>query len=161
MSDWFRQLEARQRIVLIAAAVVLLGLFLFVQVWEPLKQASAMERERIAQQQALLDWLVAVTPMAQQLQQRRVAQRSDSEQSLLGLADQTARTAGLASSLTRIEPAGENQVRVWLDGADFVRMMGWLQQLSARHPVDVNQMSADRATGEGRVNVRVTLSEDA
>jgi general secretion pathway protein M len=161
MKLWFQQLEARQRIVLMAAALVLFGLFLFVQVWEPIKQASAMERERIAQQQALLDWLVAITPMARQLQQERMTQRRDSDQSLLGLADQTARAAGLASALTRIEPAGQDQVRVWLDNADFIRMMGWLQQLSSQHPVDVDQMSADRASGEGRVNVRVTLSEDA
>jgi len=161
MKDWLQQLETRQRIVLVAAALVLLGLFLFVQVWEPLKQASAMERERIAQQQALVDWLVAVTPMAQRLQQQRIAQRRDSDQSLLGLTDETARAAGLASALTRIEPAGQDQVRVWLDNADFLRMMGWLEQLSSQHPVDIEQMAIDRAAGEGRVNVRVTLNEDA
>lgn len=161
MSEWLQQLEPRQRMVLMAAALVLFALLLFVQVWEPLKQSSAMERDRIAQQQALLDWLVAVTPMAQRLQQQRISQRRDSDQSLLGLADQSARAAGLASALTRIEPAGQDQVRVWLDNADFVRMMGWLQQLSTQHPIDVTQLSADRSSGEGRVNVRVTLSEDA
>jgi general secretion pathway protein M len=161
MKAWFQQLEARQRLVLIGAAVILLALVLFVQVWEPLQQASDQERARIAQQQALLDWLVAVTPMAQQLQQQRIAQRRDNEQSLLVLADQSARAAGLASSLTRIEPAGQAQVRVWLDNADFLSTMGWLQQLSSRHPIDVNQMTVDRAAAEGRVNVRVTLSEDA
>lgn len=161
MRAWFEQLEARQRLVLMAAAVILISLILFVQVWEPLQQASDMERERIAQQQARLDWLVAVTPMAQALQQQRLAQRRDTEQSLLVLADESARAAGLASALTRIEPAGQAQVRVWLDNADFLLTMGWLQQLSSRHPIDVNQMAVDRAAAEGRVNVRVTLSEDA
>jgi general secretion pathway protein M len=161
MKAWFEQLEARQRVLLILAAVVVVGALLFVQVWEPIKQASEMERERIAQQQALLDWLVAVTPMAGQLQQQRASRPRDRDQSLLGLADETAREAGLAAWLTRIEPAGEDQVRVWLDGADFVRVMGWLQRLSAEHPIEVRQMSADRARDEGRVNVRVTLSENA
>jgi len=161
MKAWFEQLEARQRLVLILAGLILVALILFVQVWEPLKEASALERERIAQQQARLDWLVAVTPMARQLQQRRLAQQRDTDQSLLVLADQSARAAGLASALTRIEPAGQAQVRVWLDNADFMRTMGWLQQLSSTHPIDVNQMSVDRAAAEGQVNVRVTLSEDA
>ncbi|MEN1728133.1 MAG: type II secretion system protein GspM, partial [Pseudomonadota bacterium] len=53
------------------------------------------------------------------------------------------------------------QVRVWLGGADFVRMMGWLQGLSAQYPIDVSQLSADRAQGEGQVNARVTLRENA
>jgi len=161
MKNWFNQLEARQRLLFSAAGVIVILLLLFVWVWEPMQQASAAERERIAQQQALLDWLVAVTPMAQELKQQRASQQRSRDQSLLGLADQTARAAGLAGSLTRIEPAGNDQVRVWLDGADFVRMMGWLQEISSQASVDVNQMSADRAPGEGQVNVRVTLSEDA
>ncbi|AKS40945.1 type II secretion system protein GspM [Wenzhouxiangella marina] len=161
MSEWWNRLAIRQRVLMILAALVALGALLFVEVWEPLVEAREMERERIAQQQALLDWLVAVTPVAQQLRGQSQATRLDPDQSLLGLADRTARAAGLAGALTRIEPAGDGQVRVWLDGADFVAMMSWLQQLSRQYPIEVQQLSADRARADGQVNVRVTLSTNA
>lgn len=155
------QLDARQRRLLLLAAVVLIGALLYVQVWEPLVESRALERERIAEQQAMLDWLTAITPMAEQMRQQQTGRAVASDRSLLGLADETARAAGLAGSLTRIEPAGDNQVRVWLDGANFVATMSWLQQMSMRYPVEVSQLSVDRARQNGQVNVRVTLASNA
>ncbi len=155
------QLDARQRRLLVLAAAVLFGALLYVQVWEPMVESRALERERIAQQQALLDWLTAITPMADQMRRQQAGRSVATDRTLLGLADETARAAGLAGALTRIEPAGENQVRVWLDGADFVATMGWLQQLSLRYPVEVRQLSVDRARQNGQVNVRVTLASNA
>ncbi len=163
MIDYWNNLNARQQRVLMIAGAVLGALLVYVWVWEPLIDTRAAERERVAQQQALLDWLDAVAPMAEQLRQAGSDSRSDSlgERSLLGLADETARAAGLAGALTRIEPAGERQVRVWLDGADFVATMGWLENLSRSQPIQVGQLQVDRARSRGQVNVRVTLVADA
>lgn len=161
MMAWWRNLELRQRRVLIAAAVLLTGMFLYVQVWEPLVDARATERERVAEQLALLNWLDALAPIAEQLRQSGQRPESLGDRSLLGLADQSARAAGLAGALTRIEPAGDNQVRVWLDGADFVATMGWLEQVSRNQPIQVGQLQIDRAQRPGLVNVRVTLVADA
>jgi general secretion pathway protein M len=161
MMDYWHSLDARQQRVLMAAAVILSVVFVYVWIWEPLVETRAAERERVAQQQALLDWLDALVPVTEQLQ--RGGSRPDSlgDRSLLGLADETARAAGLAGALTRIEPAGERQVRVWLDGADFVATMGWLETLSRSQPIQVGQLQVDRARSRGQVNVRVTLVADA
>ncbi len=163
MIDYWNNLNARQQRVLMIAGAVLTALLIYVWVWEPLLETRAAERERVAQQQALLDWLDAVAPMAEQLRRDGSGQRAESlgERSLLGLADETARAAGLAGALTRIEPAGERQVRVWLDGADFVAAMGWLESLSRSQPIQVSQLQVDRARSRGQVNVRVTLVADA
>ncbi len=161
MRAWWDSLEQRQRRLLMLAASVLAAALLYVQLYEPLAEARALERERVASQQALLDWLDAVSPVAEQLRRQQSGQRRDPDQSLLGLADQTARAAGLAGALSRIEPAGDQEVRVWLDGADFVALMGWLQSLSMEYPVEITQLSVDRARRDGEVNVRVTLSANA
>ncbi|QOC23141.1 type II secretion system protein M [Wenzhouxiangella sp. AB-CW3] len=161
MIEYWQQLNPRQRRVLGLAGVVLGALLLYVWVWEPLHESRAVERERVAGQQALLDWLDAVAPMTEQLRQTGERATSLEGRSLLGLADETAREAGLAGALSRIEPAGERQVRVWLDGADFVSAMGWLEQLSRSYPIRVSQLQVDRARARGQVNVRVTLVADA
>lgn len=161
MMDYWRSLNSRQQRLIGAAAVVLIGIVVYVWVWEPLVEARDAERERVAQQQAMLNWLEALVPVVEELRRRGDRPASLGDRSLLGLADESARAAGLAGALTRIEPAGEDQVRVWLDGADFVATMGWLEQFSRNQPIQVGQLQIDRAQGSGQVNVRVTLVADA
>ncbi|MCC5864726.1 MAG: type II secretion system protein M [Wenzhouxiangella sp.] len=161
MKEWWQSLEARQRTILAGAGLIMLGLALFLWIWEPLAESRQAERERIAQQQALLDWLTALTPVARELRLSQTRSSDLGGRSLLGLADQTARAAGLAGALSRIEPAGDGQVRVWLDGAEFVATIGWLQRLSVEYPIEVSQLAIDRGQRSGQVNVRVTLTTNA
>jgi len=161
MSEYWNNLNRRQQRLLLGAALVVIVLVLFVWVWEPMTETRVAQRQQVAQQQALLDWLTAVTPVATQLRRETTRSTDLAGRSLLGLADETARAAGLAGSLSRIEPAGDRQVRVWLEEADFVATMAWLQKLSIQHPIEVSQLSVDRARQAGQVSVRVTLSTDA
>src|SRR5690625_4872675 len=106
MTSVWQQLEARQRRLIVLAAAVALAALVYVQVWEPLATAQAAHREQIAARQALLDWLEAIEPIADRLRDSGRDQRESSDRSLLGLADETARAAGLAGAMERIEPAG-------------------------------------------------------
>ncbi|MGY6554878.1 MAG: type II secretion system protein GspM [Wenzhouxiangella sp.] len=160
LSSYWNTLNRRQQLMLGAAGLVLGAALLFVWVWEPLAESRQFERERVASQRALLDWLEAVEPAAQALRQGQGGARDMGGRSLLGLADQTARAAGLAGALSRIEPVGENQVRVWLDDADFTVTMRWLETVSINHPVRAAQLDIERGRSTGLVNARVTLSVD-
>lgn len=160
MNAW-RQLEARQRRLIVLASVVLLAALVYVWVWEPLAEARAVERERVAQQQALLDWFEAIAPVAERLRETARSVGEPQDRSLLGLADETARAAGLAGAMSRIEPVGDGRVRVWLEGADFVAVMGWLEDFSRSRPIEISQLQVDRTGGGGEVNVRVTLVRNA
>ncbi|MFU8831332.1 MAG: type II secretion system protein GspM [Wenzhouxiangella sp.] len=161
MSAYWNNLNLRQQRLLLVAALIVVVLALYVWAWEPMAETRVTQREQVAQQQALLDWLTALTPVATQMRRETAPNADLGGRSLLGLADETARAAGLAGSLSRIEPDGNAQVRVWLEDANFVATMGWLQQLSIQHPIEVSQLSVDRARQAGQVNVRVTLSTDA
>ncbi|NDY96457.1 type II secretion system protein GspM [Wenzhouxiangella limi] len=160
MRESWDRLNARQRGLILLAVATLVAALLFVGLWEPLAEAREQRRDRVAAQQALLSWLDAVAPMAAELRRRADRGREESPRSLLGLADETARAAGLAGSLSRIEPAGDDRVRVWLDGAEFLATMQWLEQLAAGHPVVVDQLDLERGSGAGQVNVRATLAAD-
>lgn len=157
MRAWWQQLEPRQQRVIAVAGIVLLALLVYLQALEPMAEARQAERERVAQQQALLGWLEAIEPTVARARTEQRPTADPEGRSLLGITDQTARAAGLAGSLTRIEPSGEQQVRVWLDGADFVATMTWLQDFSRDYAVEIRQLSMDRAQRPGQVNVRLTL----
>ncbi len=162
MKAWWEQLQPRQRLLLIIAAGVIGAVLVYTQVWEPLDGAREQQRNRVAQQQALADWLEAVTPVAEQLR-REGSQLDESlaDRSLLGRVDETARAAGLAGAVQRIEPGSDDQVRVWMDDAPFPVLMEWLTTLAAEQGIRVEQMTADRADEAGSANVRLTLTEGA
>jgi general secretion pathway protein M len=154
----WRALAPRQRALSLIALVVLGLAAWWLWLWEPMQASQDRHQMRVAQQQAELDWLQALAPEVAALRERTPEVSDLGDRSLLGVADQTARAAGLAGALTRIEPAGDNQVRVWLDGADYGMALGWLQRLSAEYPIDIAQLGVERGARSGQVTLRVTLA---
>ncbi|MBK9657279.1 MAG: type II secretion system protein M [Rhodanobacteraceae bacterium] len=77
--------------------------------------------------------------------------------SLFALIDSSARDAGLMSAQTRIEPLGEDRVRVSMDGVSFDQLAAWLENLDRSEGVDINEWSVDRALVPGVVNASMTL----
>ncbi len=160
MTEFWSRLNRRQQSLVVLAALTIVGAVAFVGVWEPMVEVREQRRDRVAAQQALISWLDAVAPIATELRSRASQNQVGAPRSLLGLADETARAAGLAGALSRIEPAGEDRVRVWLDGAEFVAAMQWLDGLASAYPVSVTQLNLERSGTAGQANVRVTLLSD-
>ena len=158
INQHWRQLAPRQRVLMRVAAVVISLAMWWVWLWEPMQLTQRQHQARVAQQQVALDWLQALAPEVAALRARSTGASDLGDRSLLGVADQTARAAGLAGALTRIEPAGNNQVRVWLDEADYGVALVWLQRLSAEYPIDIEQWAVERGAGSGQVTMRVTLA---
>lgn len=158
LQSFWQSLLPRQRLLLgVAVAVVAMSVW-WLWWWEPLQHGTQTERQRLAQQQGVLAWLQAVAPELEAMQQRQAGLAEWGDQSLLGLTDDSARRAGLAGALTRIEPIGEDRVRVWLDGAEYAVAMAWLQALSAQYPIAVEQLAVERSSAPARVSLRVTLT---
>lgn len=157
MKTWWVGLPSRQQTLLMALAVVVVGVLFFVGVWEPLKEALEARRAEVAYHQNTLNSLAEARSDIEALRDHQSRISIDPNQSLLRLADESARAAGLAGSLTRIEPVNENQVNVWLDGARFDEVMAWLSALSVSSGIQVQQMSATRQMDDSKVDVRVSL----
>lgn len=159
MSEAWQQLEPRQRRVLLAGGMLLLALLIYVFAWEPLAEARDAARQRVAAQSQLLEWLQAVKPVAEQLRARRQPAQQAGGASLLAQVDETARAAGLAGAIQRIEPTGDGRVRIWLDAAGFEKLMEWLSGAAAQQGLIVEQLTAERAGAAGTVNTRITLAD--
>ena len=156
---WLQLDEAQQRWLMILGVFIFL-VVLYVGVWEPLSQSADTKREEVAYHQATLNWLREIEPNLRALQAQRQSAAIDVNQSLLSLADQTARAAGLAGALARIEPVNTDQVSVWLDGAPFGMMMNWLSRLSVDSGVRVEELTVNRSDNETSVDARVNLMID-
>ncbi|MDT8450889.1 MAG: type II secretion system protein GspM [Wenzhouxiangellaceae bacterium] len=153
---WTNLSSRERRLVALAAAVIALALG-WGLVWQPLDAARDAARARISRQLALLDWLDRIEPQVERMRAGRAPERSMDGRSALSIVDQSARRAGLAGALKRIEPVSEGEIRVAFEQSAFPDLMGWLQALVAERPLAVERLDADRGGQPGRVDSIVVL----
>lgn len=159
MTAWFETLSARDRRILALGGALAVAMLLWAFAWEPLARSRDALRAEAADNAAALAWM---RPAAERLIARggiAVAPQADGR-SLLARVDAGAREAGLAANLVGVEPQGGDRVRVQLAGADFDLLVGWLER-SAAAGIVVEEFSAQRAAGAGRVDARLLLREGA
>lgn len=153
MKALWQSFDPRLRPWLMLGAIAVVLLALHTLLWQPLRSWRAELEARYVGAQQDLALLEAAAPA---LRAGRSVRPSGTEQSLLALADQSARAARLGVALKRIEPVDERQVRLWFEGVVFDALVAWLQELAASHGVRVVEASIDR-TAPGSVNARLVL----
>src|SRR5262249_48208965 len=148
------------RRTLVVGGAVVAALLVWSFLWYPLTRAHAELVARVAQQRADLAWMRQQATQVGELRTRGARGNADRQgKSLLALADVSARAAGLAGALKRVEPTGADSVRVSFEIASFDALADWLEQMWRDYGVQVTDFSADKADGIGLVNARVTLQE--
>lgn len=141
------QLSARDQLSLFVLGVFCLVLVLVFGIWQPSRKAAEAARIAHENNRQLLAWMHVNADRA------RSAPTASGE-SVLGAVNSVAGSAGLA--LSRIEPEGEQTVRVWIERADFNMIANWLAQLGARGIV-ASEMQVEKQS-TGGVSGRFTLS---
>ncbi|GAB4174842.1 MAG: hypothetical protein Kow0020_10400 [Wenzhouxiangellaceae bacterium] len=157
MKDWWANLQARERLWLLIGAGAVGVTLLWLVVWEPLAGQREALRAELAAQRALLDWLDRIEPRVRELRRQQRPERDFGGRSPLAVVDLSARAAGLAGALNRIEPGDSGQIRVRFTNADFEALMQWLETLIAERPLSVAGFEATRGRAPGRVDAMVVL----
>lgn len=151
---WFSQLQTRERQLVIAGLIVF-GIFLPYQlIWSPLLERAVRLQEQVNKQTQNLQWMRAAMQEAQQLQGSSGRRQSGS---LLSQVEQTASQNKLRGSIRKIQPEGEQGVRIWMDNASFDDVLMWLERLQKQYGIEVADFSVERQAQEGRVNLRLLL----
>ena len=157
MKDWLETLESRERLMLVAGVVLLALLLFYALVLAPLRSGYHALQENVSEQRAMALWMQESALTIQRLRSSGAAAKGLGGRSLLAGTDSTARAGGLGPALKRVEPEGDNSVRVWLEGAPFDVLIKWLGTLSTRHGVDADSVTLERSEAAGLVNARLTL----
>ena len=157
MKAWWSRLQSRERALLGAAVLVVVLSLLWTLVWEPLVNSRQALRDELAAQHALLDWLERIEPQVEQLRNQDRGERTLEGRSSLAVVDQSARAAGLAAALKRIEPGAGDEIRVSFEQAAFVDLMTWLERLIQTRPLVVARFEVSRGNQSGRVDSLVVL----
>ncbi|MEK7322873.1 MAG: type II secretion system protein M [Pseudomonadota bacterium] len=160
MKAWFASLAPRERVMVIAAALLSVLTLGYVLIWEPLTRDVVRLEQAVQEQRALKQWMEQAAVEARRLRGgggNGAAPVTEGSPSLLSVADETVRAAQLGPAVRRIEPEGDSVVRVVLEQAAFDDVMLWLGGLQRTHGVSVVDLAVDRQSEPGRVNARLTL----
>lgn len=158
MRTWFDSLQQRERVVVIAGAVLVLLALLYVLAWAPLaagRQALAEDVSRWEQSLADLRPLRGL-----QSSGATDAQSSNSAaQTPVVIVDQTLRVRGLDRALQRSQPTGSSGIRVEFENVAFDDLVLWLGDLSSDYGMQVTSGSVSQSpqSAPGRVNATFTL----
>jgi general secretion pathway protein M len=158
MMNFWNNLQSRERAMLAVGAAALLLLLGYALLVEPYFAAMERMRQDVAVQRETLAWMRQAAVEAKALRggaQTRVA--ATGGQSLLALADSTAKASGLAAALKRVQPDGQRSVRVWLEQASFDAVMQWLDTLARDHGIRVTGLVVEPLAIRGSVDARVVL----
>jgi general secretion pathway protein M len=145
----FHQLSEReQRLVMISAAVVVVGIFYWL-IWSPLNQSLETDRKAVTAQQELLVWVQKNANRAAQLR-GSAGKSAVFSGSLPQIVNQTA--ARLKIAISRMQPQGE-ELQVWVDQAPFNDVLSWLQALE-KVGVVIKDIDIADADSPGMVKIR-------
>ena len=150
VSNWYLALSERDRNIVKAVSVLFMVAIFISWIWQPMVNSSKAADSRLVSE---LKFHAFMKDNAHKVSSGR-APSGGNQGSILGTVNQLAKVKGLA--LKRFEPEGSNGLRVWLDKAEFNKVIDWLELLEAEKGISVEQISIDKVNS-GIVNLRVVL----
>jgi general secretion pathway protein M len=158
MKAWWATLANRERLLVVLAGGAVLVALLYLLVWEPFAQERSALASRVEAHRQDLAWMEQA---ASELQRLRATTRAttvgDRQRSMLAVIDSSAKQTGLRKVIQRMEPVGQDGVKLWLENADFDLLIRWLGDLKQRFGIRVTRASFDRSDTPGRVDSRLSL----
>lgn len=155
IKDWWESASEReQRLVLISAVVVLVGILYFA-LWQPLSNELTMQQQRLKQAQQTLKW---VDSNSKKLVEAGVSSGNNSarKQNLSQLINKTSKRYQI--NISRIQ-SRENSVDVWVNSAEFNQFVEWTSKLKNQYGVQVQTVDISRGKEKGLIKVsRLSLS---
>ncbi len=159
MKEQWQQLSLREKRLVIITAIVVTVTLLYFMIWEPLQDGIQTSRVRVNAQANTLHQVREQAAEAGQL--RATKSRKDANArgggSLLVIIERTAQQKNLKSSLQKVQPEGQDGVRVWVENAAFDQLIDWLALLENKNTIYVSEIIIERQKEPGRINSRILL----
>ncbi|MFZ0487584.1 MAG: type II secretion system protein M [Arenicellales bacterium] len=149
-------LSTREQVVLVGGGVLALVVVLYTLAWRPWQEELNRLRIQVPEEEQTLAWMRTQAAQVDSLTKSSNTAAEQTGLPLLTLVERSANEVEIRKAITRMSPGDkDNQVRVWMDKADFDLWLRWLKALQAAG-IEVADANIDRAS-ENKVNIRATL----
>ena len=153
--EQFRQLGERPWLVAVLALAVLAAM---AWGWQSVSAGRERLERTVPREQALVEWMQQAAREVRTLRQSKAAQKGrDAGQSLLSVINATAARQSLAPRIKRMEPQGDDAVRLWLTAVPFDVLVKWLGGLRQDYRIEVSGADINSAETPGSVDATLTL----
>lgn len=157
VKQWFNSLAQREQKMVLSAFVVIV-VFVIYSSWTSFTSHIENLQHRVNNQQGIQSWMQQSANEVKQLRgSGATGARPKGKQLLLGLIDRSAKQNKLGNSLQKVQPEGDQGVRVWLEKAAFDNIVTWLDNLQYKHGLVITDISVDSQEVPGTVNARVLI----
>ena len=154
MSELLARYSLREKMIVIAALLVVVVLGGHSQIIEPYLMRSAELQDEINQQRADLAWMksaVVNMPVAMS-----APTTVEIEGTLANYVDQAVRRQGLSAQLTQMSPIGADEIRMRYSAVDFNRLVGFIAEVSSSG-LNVKDMRISPSDIPGIVDSNIVL----
>ena len=158
MNNLWPMLSRREQVVAATGVALLLAILAYLLIVRPVGERLAYYSKTIPSQRELLVWMEQASSEVKHLHSARPKPNEAGGESMLSVINKSAKELKLEGSIKRVEPTEEKGVRVSLDGVGFDAMLPWLALLEEREGLQVNEITVERAKGQGLVNAVVTVN---
>lgn len=153
MKTFWQERSPRERLFLMAGAVLLAGVLLVQFVLVPAIDYRDDARRSYERASAMLADIRAGAGEAMALRQARAERPDGGDSSIRAVAGGTARRIGIA--MTRLQPDGDGGLNVWFDDVDSELLYRWILEIRREHGVGIAmatiRKNADRPTVRAQV----------
>ena len=153
----YQELQPRERVMVSIGTVVVLLTLIYLLLWEPLANAHMHAQETLAKERAKAQRLEVIAAAVQRARASGQGQIIGRDQSLLTLVDQLAKSPQLGKSPTRLQPEGEQEVRIVFEDVGYDALVRWLSTLETQYAIHVTAADFERRAGAGLINARLTV----
>jgi len=156
---WYKNLEAREKLLVTIASIFLLIIIFYVAIWEPVYEGLDEQQKLYKSQQSTLLWMQQASSEVKAL--KRSGARTgnkNSNQPVSLVIEQSASTAGLKKNLSKLETSGKTGAKAKLDMVSFDQMLIWINTLKRNYNVTITSANIERADQPGAVNARLSFN---
>ncbi|MDD2342142.1 MAG: type II secretion system protein M [Tolumonas sp.] len=136
MKQWWLNLAARERRVVLIGGLAVFFAILYWGGWHPLQLHLQQSRTQVQQLRQQLNWMREQAPLVNQLTQTNHA---DAPTNIDIASALTASSQTQQLVLKRIQPQGEN-AQVELETIDFAQLLAWLDLLEQQYGITPQQI---------------------
>ena len=159
ITNRFRQLQKREKILILILFAVLITLVTPIYIVNPFIEKQQNLKKRIAE----LEWSIVEIKHLKNIRSNaseNILIKQNSE-SMVVIVDRVLRENNMLSTLQRSQPTGENQIRLDLENVLFNTLIQSLVQFSNQYNIDISDanISESQINSPGFVNATITLIE--
>ncbi|MBF0152318.1 MAG: type II secretion system protein M [Magnetococcales bacterium] len=148
----------REKVLVMGGSLLLAFLLLFFLVWSPIQEQHRELRTMTENRANTIRWMEQASREVAHLKSLTGSRLSlEKGDSLLSLADRSVRKQGLGPVLKRVEPDGQDKVRLWFEQAPFQPLLVWMEALHDRYGIETVNVSIEKGKNPGLVNTQLVL----